>query len=144
MTTLIYDSIWTSTFTPDELELFLTTIRLENSRLNVTGILLYHNGNFIQIIEGENLIIADLFEKIKNDERHNQVIKLVDFKMKDRSYENWSMAFKVISKKDWTTIKEYLSIKYNLLGLKRKSNKSTYLKLLIDLFIDENTNKLVL
>ena len=133
MTTLIYDSISTSTLSPDELKLFLKTIRLKNIRLNVTGILLCHNGNFMQIIEGENSVIADLFKTIEKDEKHIKVIKIVDFKMKERCYENWPMAFKTISKKDWLTVKGYLSIENNLLGLKRKSDKSTYLKLLIDL-----------
>lgn len=63
MITLIYHSTWCHNCSTEERILFLTSVRLENIRLNVTGVLLYHEGEIMQIIEGKTDVILQLFEK---------------------------------------------------------------------------------
>lgn len=138
MITLIYHSVALNICSEKELNLFLTSVRRKNIRLNITGILFYHRGNILQILEGENNTVNELFEKIKIDNRHTDVVKLVDFKITKRSYVDWSMAFKHLSKKDWVEVKGYLNIENEESLLPQYSDKSCYLKVLINSFINEN------
>ena len=142
MHTLIYHSISQNECSDDELELFLTTIRKKNITLDVTGILLYHDGQIIQILEGEKDTIINLFEEIKIDKRHFGVVELINFKMEDRACRDWSMAFKKASKKDWLKIEGYLNFNSNIQQniLMEQTKNRTYLKMLIDSFVDLNLN----
>ena len=38
-----------------------------NERFDISGILLYNNGNFMQLIEGERAEVERLYEKIRHD-----------------------------------------------------------------------------
>lgn len=138
MITLIYNSTTIETCSTIDLPLFLNTIRDDNIRLNITGILLYHDGKLMQILEGEKEIVYEIFEKIKVDKRHTDVTKLIEFNITKRCYFDWSMAFKKLSANDWSAIKGYLNLENKQTGLPGYSTKSTYLKVLIDSFIDEN------
>ena len=138
MITLIYHSVANHTYSDEELSLFLSYIKKKNSRLNITGVLFYHRGNILQIIEGEDDTVNTLFEKIKIDNRHINVIKLVHFKITKRSYQNWSMAFKHLTDRDWAKVKGYLNIEDKQIGLPEHSDKSSYLRVIIDSFMNEN------
>ena len=138
MITLIYHSVATKFCSNDELNLFLTSVRNKNIRLNVTGVLFYHRGNILQIIEGEYDTIIELFERIKFDPRHTDIVKLVDFPISKRSYSNWSMAFQQFSDNDWVKVIGYLNIEDEQIGLPQHSEKYGYLKVFIDSFILEN------
>ncbi|WP_286761518.1 BLUF domain-containing protein [Salegentibacter sp. UBA1130] len=48
-----------------------------NTSSGVKGLLLYSEGNFFQIIEGEKVFILDLFETIKKDSRHDGIIQII-------------------------------------------------------------------
>lgn len=69
-----------------------------NRGINVTGILVYCNKHFFQIIEGEKEIIQDVFNKILIDPRHDNVIKIQEGYTDKRQFENWNMAFKSYNK----------------------------------------------
>jgi hypothetical protein len=63
-----------------------------NKRAGITGLLVFVEGQFIQIIEGESTAVEATFERICCDFRHAQV-KLVDLvAVKDRLFAGWSMA----------------------------------------------------
>jgi len=49
---LIYVSAATNRFNPAELRELLRLARLKNQQLDVTGMLLYHEGSFLQVLEG--------------------------------------------------------------------------------------------
>jgi Sensors of blue-light using FAD len=50
---LIYTSAETQAFTPADLAAMLRVARENNAAAHVTGILLYHQGSFMQVLEGE-------------------------------------------------------------------------------------------
>ncbi|MEO8861690.1 MAG: BLUF domain-containing protein [Ginsengibacter sp.] len=110
MHTLIYLSASSSLFSNEEIIDILNTSRLNNSRLDITGLLLYHEGSILQILEGEKEVIHALFNKISLDSRHKGVIKVLDNNIKERSFADWSMGFKQISNYDWSELKGYLDI----------------------------------
>lgn len=80
--------------TEEGFHLLLNHCRRNNSERNVTGLLVSYRGIFIQYIEGDPAIVDALFEKIKKDPRHHEVVELDSGLQERRQFSNWSMAFK--------------------------------------------------
>jgi hypothetical protein len=74
--------------------------RRNNAALGITGLLLHADGNFMQTIEGERETVHALLDKIKRDPRHAGIFLLCDEPIAQRSYGEWSMAFREISPAD--------------------------------------------
>lgn len=97
---LVYISTASSLLTEEELTNILTRSRQKNSALGITGILLYFNGNIIQVLEGQQDQVARVYERIKRDPRHNQLIELYKNPIEHRSFPAWLMGFKTLSTTD--------------------------------------------
>lgn len=97
---LVYVSLSSSNeLSEDDLKNLLVEIRKKNKVKGVTGLLLYNNGSFIQVIEGEKLMIRSLYNKIEKDSRHNTIVMLAENKIKKRSFPDWTMGYFQISNK---------------------------------------------
>lgn len=90
---LIYVSDTDQFQNEDQLLELLTQARDKNKRLNITGLLIYHNKKFMQLLEGAEEDVKSLMEEIKNDSRHSNVQVLIENKIEQRSFKQWSMAF---------------------------------------------------
>ena len=88
-----YASAATEPFSQQELEELLTKARINNSTLNVTGMLLYHEGSFIQILEGPQQAVQTLYAKIAEDPRHANAMLLFKSHTSERSFDQWTMGF---------------------------------------------------
>ena len=75
---LAYSSIGTHHFEQSELVDLLTFARDFNSRNGLTGMLLYVDESFFQILEGDPKTLHDLYFRIEQDTRHTHVIKLIE------------------------------------------------------------------
>jgi hypothetical protein len=76
----------------EEINHILRTSRVNNSRQNVTGALLFSSGYFAQVLEGPQSAIEQTFERIQRDPRHGDVTILQGESRKQRSFPEWSMA----------------------------------------------------
>jgi len=81
-----------------ELEDLLFEIRRKNKKQDITGLLLYNDESFIQVVEGELSKLRELFERISKDQRHNNIVKLVEEPIEKRAFPDWYMGFRNISK----------------------------------------------
>ena len=90
---LIYASAAAKPFAPAELRELLSLARTKNQRLDVTGMLLYHEGSFLQVLEGLPGAVNPLFETIGKDKRHDQVLMLLRREVEERNFAEWSMGF---------------------------------------------------
>ena len=90
---IVYVSFSFKDLTEIDLENLLADIRKRNKLQKVTGLLLYNDGTFIQLIEGKTRVIKSLFEKIKNDQRHSNVVLLLDESIKKRAFPDWTMGY---------------------------------------------------
>jgi hypothetical protein len=97
---LTYYSTARSGISNEDIEEILTTARKHNAANDITGCLLFHNGEFLQILEGAKLAILSLFEKIKVDPRHETILKLSENNAKKRSFGQWTMAYHNIIPED--------------------------------------------
>lgn len=87
---------------------------LENSQQNniekdISGVLLYSEGNFFQVIEGEEETINSLFEKIKADQRHENIILIFDRPINKAAMDGYKSDF-ITNRKRYESdpISEYL------------------------------------
>jgi hypothetical protein len=71
----------------------LTTSRRNNARLDVTGMLLYRDGNIIQVLEGPKKDVLELIDCIARDPRHHQFLRLAEGEIAERSFPDWTMGF---------------------------------------------------
>lgn len=60
----------------------------------ITGLLYAEGDAFLQVIEGSHEAIADLLDRLGQDERHRDLRILVDREIDDREFGDWTMAFR--------------------------------------------------
>lgn len=96
---LIYASVATLDFGEAQLAELLQQSREANKRLGLTGILLYSEGSFFQVLEGEPTVVDQLYERIIADKRHERAILIIREPIAKRSFGSWSMGFSRISRK---------------------------------------------
>ncbi|WNM60233.1 phosphate-starvation-inducible PsiE family protein [Candidatus Nitrospira neomarina] len=105
MIQITYLSSATRAMSQGDLEDILKTARENNARLGITGMLLYGNKTFIQILEGEEGVVDELVKTIKRDPRHTN-FQIVKKKLIDQhEYADWSMGFKRVSGEDFEAVK---------------------------------------
>lgn len=97
LTSLTYISTATRLFLDPEMDQLLATSRAKNTRLDITGLLLYRPHGFIQTIEGPETAVLALLDTIKADHRHKNLTVIIYDKIETRDFENWSMGFYRIS-----------------------------------------------
>lgn len=68
-----------------------------NTSNNITGILLYNEGTFIQILEGKEKALSDLFKIIHCDRRHNNITKILDRKIGERLFKKYRTGFSTLN-----------------------------------------------
>lgn len=93
MLQLVYASAATAPFSPRDLELLLSRARLRNGLYQVTGLLLYHSGSFLQILEGPEAGVDTIYGHIVRDRRHTAARILNRQQVARREFEGWSMGF---------------------------------------------------
>ena len=107
---LIYHSIAEEHITTSDILAILEEARNFNAVYNITGCLLYHQGEFVQLLEGEKQVVQGLFEKIRNDRRHSNVQLLKEASIEHKIFSNWSMAFKDLADADVAQLKSSLNL----------------------------------
>ena len=97
---LIYASSETSPFTDEDLLALLDKTRTANEARDVTGLLLYHDGSFLQVIEGDPSVVRPLYDKIIADPRHHNERLVWEAEQDHRSFAGWSMGFHRVDEAD--------------------------------------------
>jgi hypothetical protein len=92
---LVYVSTATRIPSMNDVGRLLDKAQSRNLAEDVTGVLLYADGNFMQCLEGPALGLARVYERIKFDSLHFGMIDLVREPIAAREFPEWSMAFRV-------------------------------------------------
>jgi Sensors of blue-light using FAD len=93
MIEIIYASAQSQPFSTKQLTELLEKARKNNQALGVSGLLLYHRGSFLQVLEGDEQVVDALYEKIGHDPRHNRFVVIKRSVVTERSFADWSMGF---------------------------------------------------
>ena len=93
---LLYVSTTKRDFPEPDLQAILAVSRKNNPSLGVTGLLLYIDGGFLQVLEGDREVIRVLYDKIAQDTRHWNAKILLE-EQGERNFGQWSMGFKELN-----------------------------------------------
>ena len=61
--------------------------------------LIYFEGTFIQVLEGEEEVVNAMLMKIASDKRHKNLTVVHDEPIQKREFGNWEMAFRALDDK---------------------------------------------
>lgn len=96
---LVYASEATFEAQPDEQGIephvgrILMASRRNNPNFGLVGGLYYGDGYFFQCLEGESDRVHDLYNRIRDDDRHQKVTLLFEEPIDDCAFEEWSMKY---------------------------------------------------
>jgi hypothetical protein len=100
----IYASAAVRDFSAEELTELLKVARGNNARLGITGLLLYVEGNFFQVLEGDPAAVGLIYESIGRDKRHTRVTQIISESISRRAFTEWSMGFLSLSQEQLAEI----------------------------------------
>ena len=91
---LVYVSSATELSAKEELIALLEESRRKNALASISGLLLYHDGNFMQLLEGEEGQVRATYARILRDPRHGGCMALIKGPVAERTFPDWSMGFR--------------------------------------------------
>jgi hypothetical protein len=77
-----------------DLEQIVASATRRNTANGITGMLLYADDHFMQLLEGEEALVDATFARVREDPRHGEVTVTERGPIASRSFANWSMGFK--------------------------------------------------
>ena len=107
----MYRLIYLSTsksLTDDDLTQLLIKSQKSNRLNDISGILLHKNGEFIQVLEGKKKAVTDLFNVIKKDNRHENIVAFDKKDIEKRYFSGYFMAF---NQKHFEKLNNYESLR---------------------------------
>jgi hypothetical protein len=135
---IIYLSSGIKIFSDEEINDLLKVSRENNLKNDITGLLLYSDGNFMQILEGEKEAVENTYKKIQKDYRHKNLILIENQQIKNRSFSEWRMGYSVI---DPNFLEKHPDV--NPFELKKTSNIDKIISTFIDTFLNSFRNKVL-
>jgi hypothetical protein len=88
-----YVSTVSSNLNETDIQKILDYSRDWNINNQITGILLFSEGNFFQVLEGEKELVTELFKRIKMDSRHYNLIKIFEKEISQERYKGYKANF---------------------------------------------------
>jgi hypothetical protein len=90
---LIYSSEATAEMARSDLQQMLEESRIRNARRDITGVLVFVDGVFLQVLEGERDDVDDLMQSIRRDPRHKDIKVFHEEEIDRRAFASWRMAY---------------------------------------------------
>ncbi len=97
---LVYVSNRKPMCTQEEIDKIVASCKKNNPALGITGVLLYSDSKFIQLVEGESNVITELYDKIKKDPRHSNTMMVSYGPIKEKSFPSWHMGTRLLTKNE--------------------------------------------
>lgn len=102
MIQLIYTSKAAPGLTRNDVDSLLERARQSNQQNGITGVMLFDGRMFSQLLEGDDIVVDGLFERIVRDHRHSAVQPMIREMIPARQFSSWSMAYAVGDPKSGT------------------------------------------
>ncbi len=93
LVSLVYFSHAKRAYDDEALLALLRLCRDNNAKAGITGVLLYHDGNFVQALEGPRQAVENLFARIHHDPAHEGIIATAITPIGHRQFADWNMGF---------------------------------------------------
>jgi len=114
----------------DELEDILESARESNAEVGITGALVYFDGVFLQVLEGEAEDVQELMGRISKDLRHEAVTVLKREEVPAALFSDWTMAYVGATAEQvakWAGLSETSSVPSILTGIQSDPLRATKL-----------------
>lgn len=95
---LVYTSVRRPHCDEQEIQNILNACRRNNPHESITGVLLHCKNRFFQYLEGDKDAIMELYQRIKNDDRHGGVHRRYYGPIEERLFPSWQMGYKDLDK----------------------------------------------
>jgi hypothetical protein len=133
---IVYFSSSVDSLDENDLAAILEQSRQNNSKLGITGVMLYVRGSIVQVLEGAKLAVDTLFERIQHDNRHKDVMAVLNRPIAQRQFGNWSMGYETLTTRQLEELKAVVDLD-NPEGMGSQANDPILLRL-IKVFYDSN------
>lgn len=90
---LVYFSKAAEDLSYTDIREILEVSRRNNARLGITGLLIFRDGYFVQLLEGDEAPVRNVLAAIRDDDRNYSVKVLIETVGAERLFPDWSMAF---------------------------------------------------
>ena len=100
----VYCSASTRPMSGTDLAELLRRARQNNARAGLTGMLLYAEESFFQVLEGPADAVYALCSKIELDTRHAKMTKIIQEPIRQRAFDHWTMGFSAMSREEMEAI----------------------------------------
>lgn len=90
----IYLSNAVSLMDSQALSCLLESCNRNNQANGLTGLLIYSDGNFMQVLEGERKVVNATFDRIAHDSRHHHIMRMIDEPIERRHFKDFAMGFR--------------------------------------------------
>lgn len=107
MLRLMYISIATQEMSTTQLTALLEEARTRNQEHQITGMLLYKNRRFIQLLEGPRDAVEKIYRDIREDDRNAGNIVIEKSEIENRLFSDWKMGFENLDHYDMSEIEGY-------------------------------------
>jgi len=97
---LVYVSSASANLSEDDLKDIVRRARKANKVLGVSGMLIYLDGHFLQVLEGPADRVQALYARIENDPHHTGAKVLIESEVAKRAFPDWPMGFRKASCND--------------------------------------------
>ena len=81
-------------WTDEAIDQLLERSKQNNATRGITGAMIYANGYFMQLIEGPQIAVDELYRAIEADPRHDVLSLLHNQEIEDRHFSDWAMEYR--------------------------------------------------
>ncbi|MEM9858657.1 MAG: BLUF domain-containing protein [Bacteroidota bacterium] len=134
---LIYVSQAAQTPNDEDIKELVKTSEANNSAVEISGMLIYLDGKYLQILEGAKRDVQNLYDKIAKDRRHKQVRVLIEGDIEKRNFENWTMGFKMLGRQNFKELSGFTDLD-EFFNQKNFSEESHVALVFLRLFYQKN------
>lgn len=134
---LIYRSTAIRAWSDEELDRLVAQARIHNYSYAITGVLLYADRQFLQLLEGEPAAIEQMYQHIVHDSRHTHITLLVREPVPQRLFPHWSLGFRKLFPVALAQLSGYLDPRYRADLLPSTCNAQEVIADLLREFIGE-------
>ncbi len=78
---------------PGEIPRIVSVCRARNELEGISGVLLFTGADFAQLIEGPLQPVANLWARIRADDRHCDIVTLLDEQAPSRWFSDWRVGY---------------------------------------------------
>ena len=138
---IVYLSSATGELDEPQLKHLLLHSRRKNQARTITGLLLVSDGEILQVLEGEQHAVEQLYDIIAQDIRHTHIYKLADGPISERAFPDWSMGFATASPDTFAQLAGYRNLNNTgFLAVRPQSMDRSFFEMLREFAAVHNAN----